>query len=184
MTEMEQIQYENPKLNTNDEPVKTNLLSKDEMQLIENLIALLQKQIIDDRIVGNSDEHIYQFWKYFSQRLFGCAEKYNKSFAEIERQKTDVEHFSMSEVAGSDEYAEYLSNIGELIKKRRDLKDIWTYMKIAGENIGRIANFICNMKNRQYTPRSMKYGGSGQSDTKTSIKVTEMPEINGKPIYK
>lgn len=156
-----------------------NLLTEDEIKQLDITCKMMCDCIVDGSIAGNENK-IIQIFSYISNKLFNERYKYIQLQTEYEKQKGDLEHFSLAEDPSSKKYKNLLKDIGDLIYKRRDAKDASAYLNVASENIGKVCGFITGMENRQYTPRSKKYGNEQTlANTKTQTKI-KLDTINNK----
>ena len=145
-----------------------DLLSKDEIDLINSIFNKVQLMPLNN---PSDMMHVSQFWGYLSYRIYRQRGEYITELGEVEKQKLDLEHRLPKMDKNSDEYINTLRDIGDIVCKRRIIKDFQSYLGTLSTNIHGVSKFVRGMTQRVYTPRSNKYGTSDDPNT-TKVKVT------------
>lgn len=158
-----------------------DLLDEGEIKLLDKICNLMTN-CIQNGSINQRSEKIIQIFSYLSNKLYAERYGYIQLQMELEKQKGDLEHFLLPMDVESEEYTEALKEIGGLIVKRRNAKDVCAWLEVAYINIGKIAGFVSGMKNRKYTAKSSKYGNhsSSVSAEGTRIKLNTIKNMQEK----
>lgn len=154
--------------------------------IIDKFVDDIRHIQIDPKRGRINSEYAIQVWKYLCDSINYMNQDQLNELTEIERQKTDLEHFLTDPKDCEKDEDEILQEIATCIRKRRFLKDSSTLTHILAQNISRNVGFIKGMLDRQYTPRSEKYGDPDvleASSEETTMKVEDIAVTRQRPRY-